>query len=108
MKKENFDADKLSAALVIDGCVEIKLSVFKGKFLDQMIKADLRLAYNISNGCAARTMLLAKGIVLTLLSSIFIHDVTEIFDFYVMNRSKINIRIERTENGLAQFLFFLK
>ncbi|ANG64291.1 hypothetical protein A8C75_18640 [Marinobacterium aestuarii] len=108
MKGESFDADKLSNQLIIDGRVEVKLSMLKGRFLDQMIKTDLRLAYTMNDGQILRNILLAKGIVLTLFSSFFLHDVTEVFDFYVMNRSKINIRKERVENSCAQFVFVLK
>jgi hypothetical protein len=108
LNQELLDADRLSNKLVINGCVEVKLSLFKGRFLDQMIKTDLRLAYAINDGQIVRSIFLAKGIVLTLLSSFFLHDVTEVFDFYVMNRSKINIRKERAGNSYARFVFVLK
>jgi hypothetical protein len=108
LKEDIFDADKLSNKLIIDGRVEIKFSLFKGKFLDQMIKTDLRLAYAKNDGRLVRAILLFKGVVLTLCSSLFLRDITEVYDFYVMNRSRINIRKERTEDGFARFVFFLK
>ena len=108
MKVNIFDADDLSNQLMTDGCVKIELSMLKGGFLDQMIKTDLSLAYAKSDGRLVRKILLVKGIFLTLVSSFFVRDVTGVFDFYVMNRSRINIRKERTEDGFARFVFFLK
>jgi hypothetical protein len=108
LKENSFDADYLSNQLVVDGSVEVQFSILKGRFLDRMIKTDLRLAYAKNDGRLVRTILLLNGVVLTLCSSLFVRDIAEVYDFYVMNRSRINIRKERTEDGFARFVFFLK
>lgn len=106
MKINSFDAYQLSSQLITDGFVNVQFSILKGRLLDQMIKTDLRLAYSRTDGRVMRTLLLAKGMVLTLFSSFFVRDVTAVCDFYVMNRSRINIRKGLAENGSAQFFFY--
>jgi hypothetical protein len=88
LKENSFDADGLSNKLIIDGCVEVQFSILKGRFLDQMIKTDLRLAYAKNDGRLLRATLLFKGVVLTLCSSFFLRDITEVHDFYVMNLTR--------------------
>ncbi|UTW11534.1 hypothetical protein [Marinobacterium rhizophilum] len=107
MNGKSFDADSLSSKLMVDGRVEVIFSMFKGRFLDQLIKTDLRLAYGKNDNRLLIFLLLIKGMVLVLCSSLFFRDITDVYDFYIMNRSRINIRKERTENGLAKFVFFL-
>ncbi|WP_157890329.1 hypothetical protein [Marinobacterium aestuarii] len=108
MRGNALDANLLSSKLINDGFVEVCFSISKGYLLDHMIKTDLRLAYATGDGFLVRNILLAKGFVFILCGSLFMSDVTEVFDFYVMNRSNINIHKGRAKNGNSRFTFFLK